>query len=642
MKGLFAGLLVVLTCATLAQQKQRAPLPVERENDELQEQRAEWFYGRRAFPLDHIPAGARLRALKQMSAMRSESRQFRPNLAISNTTWTSIGPRAVNSQGQLYASGRVSALVMDPRSADTVYLGGADGGVWKSTDGGKNWKALTDNQASLAIGALAIDLTNPDIVYAGTGDPNGFLGAGILKSTDAGNTWTNIPGPFEGSRVGGLVVHPTNGQILLAAKTSITNTAPDGIYRSTNGGTTWTLVQAGAGFSVTMDAAGNAFAALSPTIPATPNGGVFRSRDSGATWTAANGAGATALPWQNSGAIRMAVAPSNSAIVYVSLAAADRSLQGVYKTTDNGATWNALAGVPDYCKPQCNYSNVLGVHPTDPNVLYAGGLGAVRTSDGGITWSDVFADDLSPKTDIVHVDEQAIAFAAGGQRVYLGSDGGVNSTPEITSNSILWTNLVATLTLTQFYPGISIHPSDTTIGYGGTQDNSTERYSGNSAWDAVVCGDGGQTAIDFTTPSTVYAACTQTTIQKSTDGGETWTIANRGIAPGAVAFIAPLVMDPSNSSRLYFGTDVVNQTTNGAQTWTAVYLDGGFAVHRWHTLARQRDRRVAQRPQHGVRGHAKRQAADHPQRAVRSCRDVDGSQRRIAWTRDHPDCCGGL
>src|SRR5258706_5793709 len=305
MKGLFAGFLVVLTCATLAQQRQRAPFHIDKEDDELQEQRQEWFYGRRAFPLDHIPAGARLRALKQMSAMRTELRPFRLELAISNTTWTSIGPRAVNSQGQLYASGRVSALVVDPRSADTVYLGGADGGVWKTTDGGKNWKALTDSQASLAIGALAIDLTNPDIVYAGTGDPNGFLGAGILKSTDAGNTWTNILGPFEGSRVGGLIVHPTNGQILLAAKASIPNAASDGIYRSTNAGTTWTQVQPGAGFSVTLDASGNAYAAISAVTPTAPRG-VYRSRDSGATWTAANGSGATALPLRSSSGIPIA------------------------------------------------------------------------------------------------------------------------------------------------------------------------------------------------------------------------------------------------------------------------------------------------------------------------------------------------
>lgn len=149
---------------------------------------------------------------------------------------------------------------------NTVYLGGAQGGVWKTTNGGANWTPLTDAQASTAIGSIAISPTHPDTIYVGTGEENfggdSYYGAGILKSTDARATWTQYCGPFcgpfgpdqyygGGSRIGELAVHPTDDQILLAA---VKLSFADGIYRSTDGGVSWTLVWPdGPGNSVFFD-----------------------------------------------------------------------------------------------------------------------------------------------------------------------------------------------------------------------------------------------------------------------------------------------------------------------------------------------------------------------------------------------------
>src|SRR5437016_6790269 len=155
-------------------------------------------------------------------------------------------------------SGRVTALAVDPRNSEVVYLGSAVGGVWKTTDGGTIWTPLTDTQASLSVGSIALDPSNPDTVYVGTGEDDfggdNYYGAGILKSTDCGATWTQIPGPFVGATgsdqfcggafIGALAVSPRNSQVILAGAAFFC--APrSGVYLTTNGGASWTKVLGG-------------------------------------------------------------------------------------------------------------------------------------------------------------------------------------------------------------------------------------------------------------------------------------------------------------------------------------------------------------------------------------------------------------
>jgi len=248
-----ACMLVLTVCCLCAPVAAQEGSSQEEATRDLVQERAAWFYWQRAYPYLSVPAGARLQALQQLRqhlATEAANRQF-SQAAASIPTWTFIGPQPITGpDSDPVVSGRVTALAVDPRNANIVYLGGAVGGVWKTTDGGATWTPLTDTQASLAVGSIALDPTHPDTVYVGTGEDNSsgdsYYGAGILKSMDGGTTWAQFCGPFcgptngggdtgGGAHIGGLAVHPTNSQVLLAAVALV---AKDGVYRSTDGGMT--------------------------------------------------------------------------------------------------------------------------------------------------------------------------------------------------------------------------------------------------------------------------------------------------------------------------------------------------------------------------------------------------------------------
>jgi photosystem II stability/assembly factor-like uncharacterized protein len=142
--------------------------------------------------------------------------------------WTNIGPTNV--------AGRVSAVAVDPTNPDVIYRGAAGGGVWKSTDGGKTWLSLTDNLGNLSIGAIAIAPSSPATIYVGTGEGalsvDGIDGIGIIKSTDGGTTWS-LPVSVSARKFFSLSVHPTQPNEVVAGTSA-------GIQRSTDGGVTWT------------------------------------------------------------------------------------------------------------------------------------------------------------------------------------------------------------------------------------------------------------------------------------------------------------------------------------------------------------------------------------------------------------------
>lgn len=634
-------------------------------------ERERWFYEQRAFPLGFIPFGIRQRAVAAREAMRDRERRLgigsfasgtqvaapevppQTHIPLSTTSWTAIGPQPTASIFFKSVSGRVSALAVDPNDTSTIYVGGAQGGLWKSLDGGTTWTAMSDFEASLAVGAIAIDgTTNPSTIYVGTGEATNsigsYYGAGILKSEDGGATWTQLGqatflgpggGPFSGgfspgagARISSLAIRPgaggNNAQLLagvLIFQTQDTGTS-SGIYRSMDAGVTWTQVISGAVgtevlFDPTIDTMGTgmgniAYAALG-TIAGDPENGVYKSMDGGANWTKLAGG----FPTANLGRIEIAIAASAPQTLYASVAnsAAGNSddLLGVFKTTNGGTTWTEpnttdtrLKGGTSTCSKQCWYDHVIRVHPNNPDVVYLGGaatgFGAgdylIRTTNGGGTWTGIASDSnpAPPNNDRLHVDIQSMAFAVSAgnaTQLFVGTDGGVWSTSVTSATGVIdWINhngptagANTALSLSQFYPGHSIHPSDPDIGIGGTQDNGTQRFAGTLGWpETFVCGDGGFTAIDPSVPTTVYAACQTIDINKSLDSGATFTSANGAIPTGTngdrSAFIPPLIIDtnqnvaPFARRQLYFGTFRIwrgdsDPNASTAPTWTAISPD---------------------------------------------------------------------
>ena len=583
----FLLVFLLLDLAAPAQHWQRL------EDDDAQAAREQWFYSQRAYPRGSIPPGARLNALRRQhqidTAARRQHQAAPANQAISHAltmdsvNWTAIGPRPTGGGSNSVTSGRVIAIAIDPRDNNVVYIGAAEGGVWKTTDGGQTWTPLTDNQPSLANGAIAIDPNHPDTVYVGTGEEDfaydSYYGAGILKSTDAGATWTDIVGPFLRDSIGAIAVDPSDSKVLLC-------TSRKGVWRSADAGQTWTpTLSATAGISVVFDPTNgsSAYATLGyPYTGGDPNNGVYHSTDGGLTWKRANGSGTTALPTANVGRIEIAMAPSSPSTLYAQIEDAGDStfgrLLGIYKTIDGGATWNQLPVANlSLWGNQLWYSNTIRVSPSDPNVVWAGALEAYRSLDGGNTWSELPYNGTN--NTFIHVDFHALAFTPDGSKLYLGNDGGVWSTTDISGRNVNWTELNDTLDITQFYPGMSVDPTNPLIALAGAQDNATQRYSGDMKWSSVACGDGAYTVIDPTYPAIAYTTCgtvSGAAIGRTLNvsGSSPWIQTFYGIDPNdRVPFIGPLVMDPSNPQTLYYGTYRLWQTRDGAGRWNAISPD---------------------------------------------------------------------
>ncbi len=374
-----------------------------------------------------------------------------------------------------------------------------------------------------------------------------------------------------------------------------------GVYRSADGGVTWAQVLQGnlrnkilfdpANGSIAYAATGgysgditNRIAVNSYRLIGAVQDGVYKSTDAGVTWKLLSGIGVNALPVTNLGNIEIAISQSDPRVLYAGIASTvDGTLLGLFRTSDGGATWIRLANTPDYCRYLCDDRHTIRVHPTNPNVVFAGGRvkGNIlfRTLDGGSSWTEV---SLSSDGLEIHPDMKALAFSPIGDLLYAANDGGVYSTANPTEPSVLWSNLNATFGATHFFPGQSIHPTNINVGYGGPGEGGTARYLGYLSWTNAICGDGGPTAIDPETPNIVYADCIgPPTIYRSTSSGVygTWKLSNFGIdASDRALGIRPLVIDPSNPRTLYFGTYRVYRTTDGAATWTTVSGDITKAV----------------------------------------------------------------
>ncbi|HVR07272.1 MAG TPA: sialidase family protein [Thermoanaerobaculia bacterium] len=388
-------------------------------------------------------------------------------------SWRAMGPKPIMVQGWTYA-GRVTSIAVDPVVPLTLFAGGANGGVWLSTDGGGTWQPMSNegSQPSLAIGSIAVDPTNHNVVYAGTGDPDQLNGprpgAGVIKSTDGGATWSLPVADSCGTAPTQRLLASTAGTLWLACSA--------GLFRSTDGAATWTRLNgANSGFAGRTPVRDVAASADGHLLYAAVAGiGLYRSTNSGASWAQV----ATGLPAASAWSYRarIAIAPSNSNVAYVVLDTVNEDVAGsIYFTADGGNTWaptatNSVAGTT-----YGGYNLDIAVDPFSPGLVYVAALNLTYTTGGttGGGWNQVASAVQG------HVDQHAIAFppcSASPCSLYLGNDGGIFYLPGGESASFA-NSLNGGLTLAQFEGGdLGIDFLSDTRALGGTQDNGAEVF----------------------------------------------------------------------------------------------------------------------------------------------------------------------
>ncbi len=477
-------------------------------------------------------------------------------------SWECIGPAPLDKAwGGSDNSGRVSTIAVDPRNTRRLYIGASLGGVWKSTNGGQNWRPMSDFEASLSFGSLVLDPFNPDIIYAGTGEAHGasdsYFGAGILRSTNAGETWELLGSEeLNGTAVAKMVASTKVRGLLIAA-------TGRGLMRSLNGGNHWQAVVEGAFTDVVnSDKRPDVYYAVGGLGG---KNGVYKTTDSGNTWELLGGT----LPHNSFGRSQLAQCRDFPDTVYVSYAVGWGNGIAEYRTDDGGRSWRLLKDAPNYGGGQLWYDNFYACAPDNPNIVFGGGYSILRTLDGGSTWLDVSRSYSGGNT---HPDWHCFIFDPIDPKVmYTGCDGGLFMTKDRGDTWEAISNNLATL---QFI-GIDVDPISPFVAYGGTQDNGTSRTRGDLRWKETFFGDGGWTIVDYQHPERVYTEYVGLSLHRSDDYGDSWYYCVNNMDTTGGLFYAPFEIDPNNSDILVAGASRVWRTTNRTDSWEAISGDMG-------------------------------------------------------------------
>ncbi len=458
--------------------------------------------------------------------------------------WQFIGPTNI--------SGRVADIaVADTAAGRAIYVAGATGGIWKSTDHGASWTPIFEHQATASLGDLAVAPSNPDIVWAGTGEANIFraslAGTGVYRSSDAGRTWQHM-GLTDTHTIARIVVHPTNPDVVYvaAAGHEWTDNEMRGVFKTTDGGRTWKKVlyrspRTGA-IDLLMDPSDPAtlYAAMwqrvrrkwsDPRVePGYGEGGIWKTTDAGATWTEAD-LGLSSPPLR--GRIGLDISRSNPSVLYALVDSYDQGrparpnendaygrplppgkgiIRGmeIYRTDDKAGTWHRVSGqTPQTAQQMMGLTNTYGwvfaqirVDPADVDTVYALGLSVNVSHDGGATFARMNAS---------HGDNHALWIDPKNPKIlYNGNDGGFTMSED---GGQSWTAATA-IHLTQFY-NVELDPATPFHAWGSAQDFGSYRVGVDLAggrdrlqplaWQAISGGEGTNFAVDPTDPDVYYA-----------------------------------------------------------------------------------------------------------------------------------------
>ncbi|MGD9141568.1 MAG: FlgD immunoglobulin-like domain containing protein [bacterium] len=537
---------------------------------------SEWAWRQRIYPYDRFDFEQLKQAVVQAQAMRIAARKMPAALSAA---WVERGPTNIGA--------RVSDIVFHPVNTQVIYAAISSGGVLRSDDGGASWTPITDDLPVITIGAIAIDPEDPDVIYVGTGEANAqsfsWFGMGLYKSTDAGATWT-YKGLEETRYIARIVVDPANPERVWVAGTgALFGTNPErGIYRSLDAGESWELVlavsdsTAGTDVAVDPERPDTVYAAMWERVrglnyrkSAGHSSGIYRSFDGGETWHELT----TGLPsGSDVGRIGISVCESNPAVIYAIYADDPGYFAGVFKSVNGGDTWTQTndEDLEDLYSSFGWYFGQIRVDPGNPNRVFAMGVPAYRSENGGSSWSEVGAS--------MHVDHHAMDFdPTDYSRIVEGNDGGIYTS---TNSGDSWTKRYDQHT-NQFY-AIEIDYQNPSRLYGGTQDNGTLRtVTGDpDDWEAIFGGDGFYCNVDPTDSDKIFVEYQYGNLYYSDDFADSWLRVMDGINSGDRRnWSTPVVMEPGNPSTMYYGTYRVYKTVDRGSWWSAISgdLTGGNA-----------------------------------------------------------------
>lgn len=489
--------------------------------------------------------------------------------------------------GSAMMSGRVAAVdAIDENGKVTVFAATASGGIWKSVNGGTNFKPVFDQAPVQSIGAIAIDKSNPKVVWAGTGESwvrnSVSVGDGVYKSMDGGENWTNV-GLKDSERIAKILIDPSNSNTVYVCATGHLwdDNTERGVYRTKDAGKTWQKVLGGSNGST-----GCAMLAMSPKAPNVlfasmwdfrrqgwtfrsggDGSGLFQSTDGGDHWTEVAPNAANGLPAKPYGRIIVSVAPSNPKIVYAMF---ESKKSALYRSADGGQTWERRDDSQFMVWRPFYFGNII-IDPKDENKLFKVDGPLILSTNGGKSFS--FVGTGHGDYHDVWIDPQNTNF------VITCDDGGVWRSLDAGTR---WEHLM-TLPVSQFYH-VSVDNADPYRVYGGLQDNSTwvgdSSYPGgvtNARWDNLYGGDGFWAWEDPADSNYVYVEA---------QGGELSRVhrvthETRSIKPYAAYgekklrfnWNTPVQISPNEKGTIYIGSQYLHRSRNHGQTWERISPD---------------------------------------------------------------------
>jgi PKD repeat protein len=518
--------------------------------------RWEWFTEQRTYPSgDRTKINNAFKDYYLQAAQKSSLQQKQSG------NWQELGPFSWQSTSYSPGLGRVNVVMEDPSNSNILYAGTPAGGLWKSTNGGNSWIPLTDDFSAIGISGIAIDHSNPNVIYVSTGDGDGSdtYSIGVMKSTDGGFNWspTGMIHTISQSRTTSkLLMHPTDNQTLFVA----TN---DGLWKTTDAGNNWSQVLSGRVRDMEFRPfdPNTVYACTDEFFVSTNGGNSFNQITNG-------------LPSAGDvNRLSVAVSPDEPDWVYILAGSqADASFFGLFKSTNSGNSFTMTTNTPNLFgysddgsdgAGQSWYDMALAVNPNDANKVIVGGVNVWKSIDGGVNFT-ISSHWVYPATvGYTHADIHTLDYF--NDRLYCGSDGGLFISTDF---GVSYTDLSAGMQISQFYRlGGSVQNPDKIVA--GAQDNGSFFYDG-STWTHVLGADGMEACFSPTNDDVIFVTWQNGPITRSTDGGASWQtgVVDPGQGNENGAWIVPYVAKPGN--KVFVGMENIWLSTDNGDNFTQI------------------------------------------------------------------------